>query len=148
MSVPAEAIAPSEERRPVLFLSHAGADTEAARKLASQCDIVVESFRPGVMQRLGLDFQTLHGADPRLIYCSISGYGQNGPNSARPAFAQVVQAKSGHDVLQALYQGDPGKLPNTGIYPADVLAGAFPKRETRELPGVVDTSALAGEASR
>src|SRR5690606_32203451 len=50
---------------------------------------------------------------------------QKGPKSSRPAFAQVAQAKSGHDLLQALYQGTPDKPPNTGIYPADVLAGSF-----------------------
>src|SRR5690606_24161599 len=101
------------------------AAAEAARRLAAVCDIVVESFRPGVMQQLGLDFDTLRAADPRLIYCSISGFGQKGPKSSRPAFAQVAQAKSGHDLLQALYQGTPDKPPNTGIYPADVLAGSF-----------------------
>ena len=68
----------------VLDLKDARA-VEAARRLAGGVDILVENYRPGVMRRLGLDYATLGSANPRLIYCSISGYGQTGPSpTCRP----------------------------------------------------------------
>jgi crotonobetainyl-CoA:carnitine CoA-transferase CaiB-like acyl-CoA transferase len=66
-----------------------------ARRLIASCDIVVESFRPGVMKRLGLDYETLAAAQPQLIYLSISGFGQTGPYASLPAFDTVIQAFSG-----------------------------------------------------
>src|SRR5690606_28314105 len=69
---------------------------EAVRKLAAQADLLVENFRPGVMTRLGLDYPKLAASNPRLIYCSISGYGQTGPSAGAPAYAPVVHAASGY----------------------------------------------------
>ncbi len=65
------------------------------RRLASQADVLVENFRPGVMRRLGLDDETLRGDNPGLVYCSISGFGQAGPWSDRPAYDHVVQGMAG-----------------------------------------------------
>ncbi len=84
------------------------AAVEAAKGLVSKADIVVENFRPGVAERLGVDYETLAGADARLIYCSISGFGQTGPAADRPAYAQVVQASSGYDIALMKYQELPG----------------------------------------
>src|SRR3546814_295037 len=69
-----------------------------ARRLATISDVVVENYRPGVMQRLGLDFAALSTENPRLVYCAISGFGQSGPDAARPAFAQIVHAASGFEM--------------------------------------------------
>src|SRR6185295_5015914 len=55
------------------------------RKLAAGADVIVEGFRPGVMKRLGADYETLHQLNPRLVYCSLSGFGQDGPYRDRPA---------------------------------------------------------------
>ena len=65
------------------------------KRLVKDADILVENFRPGVMNRLGLDYETLHEINPRLVYCSISGFGQTGPDSARPAYDQIIQGLSG-----------------------------------------------------
>ncbi len=65
------------------------------RDLAAKCDIVVENYRPGVMDRLGLGYEILSAINPRLIYCAISGYGQTGPLRDRPSFDIVLQAMSG-----------------------------------------------------
>ncbi len=65
---------------------------ETAKDLVRKADIVVENFRPGVMKRLGLDYTTLTTVNPKLIYCSISGFGQTGPSAEHPAYAQIVQA--------------------------------------------------------
>src|SRR6185369_10996330 len=63
---------------------------EAARALVRTADVVVENFRPGVMARLGLDYATAALMNPRLVYCSVSGYGQSGPNAGKAAYAPVA----------------------------------------------------------
>src|SRR5437667_6372726 len=63
---------------------------EVIRRLVASADILVENFRPGVMRRLKLDWATLSALNPRLIYCSISGYGQSGPSAELPAYAPVI----------------------------------------------------------
>ncbi|MEQ8222660.1 MAG: CaiB/BaiF CoA-transferase family protein [Candidatus Eremiobacterota bacterium] len=68
---------------------------EIFRKLAKTADVVVENFRPGVMDRLGLGYKELSGINPRIIYCAISGFGQTGPDALKPAYDQIVQGLSG-----------------------------------------------------
>jgi len=63
--------------------------------LATSADVVIENYRPGVMQRLGIDFESLSAVNPRLIMLSISGFGQTGPESGRPAYAPIVHAEAG-----------------------------------------------------
>ncbi len=64
-------------------------------KLAGTADVVVENFRPGVMERLGLSYAVLSGVNPRLVYCAISGFGQTGPDALKPAYDQIIQGLSG-----------------------------------------------------
>jgi len=68
---------------------------EAARKLIATCDIMVENFRPGVIDRLGLGYEAVREINPGLIFCSISGYGQDGPMRDYPAIDQIIQSVSG-----------------------------------------------------
>ena len=68
---------------------------EAARRLIETSDVLVENFRPGVMARFGLDYETVRKIRPDIIYCSISGYGQSGPRRDWPAIDNIVQATSG-----------------------------------------------------
>jgi formyl-CoA transferase len=68
---------------------------EAFRRMARQADVVIENFRPGVMKRLGFDYETLGAANPRLVYCSIAGFAADGPYGDRPAYDAVGQALSG-----------------------------------------------------
>jgi crotonobetainyl-CoA:carnitine CoA-transferase CaiB-like acyl-CoA transferase len=75
------------------------------------------------MARLGLDYASLAGRNPRLIYCSISGYGQEGEGSERPAYAPIVHAASGFDLANLAYQEGLDRPPATGIFMADILAG-------------------------
>jgi CoA:oxalate CoA-transferase len=65
------------------------------RLLAETADVVVENFRPGVMERFGLSYETLSGINPRLVYCAISGFGQTGPDAMKPAYDQIIQGLSG-----------------------------------------------------
>lgn len=68
---------------------------EIFKKLAKNADVLVENFRPGVMQRLGLDYEVLKEINPGLIYCAISGFGQTGPDAKKPAYDQIIQGLSG-----------------------------------------------------
>ena len=80
---------------------------ELVHELVRQCDVLVENFRPGVMKRLGFDASTLEAKNPRLVYCSISGYGQSGAASERPAYAPIVHAASGYELANLRYQDNP-----------------------------------------
>jgi crotonobetainyl-CoA:carnitine CoA-transferase CaiB-like acyl-CoA transferase len=79
------------------------------RELAASCDIVVENFRPGVLENWGLDFETLHALNPRTILVRVSAYGQDGPSRLKPGFARVAHAFSG----LAYLAGEPGRIPVT-----------------------------------
>jgi len=68
---------------------------EIFRKLVKTADVLVENFRPRVMERLGLDYAQLREINPRLIYCAISGFGQTGPDALKPAYDQIIQGLSG-----------------------------------------------------
>jgi CoA:oxalate CoA-transferase len=94
-------------------------------RLVADTDIVVENFRPGVMDRLGLGYEALREINPRLIYCSISGYGQSGPDAERAAYAMIVHAESGFDWSLMRYAGDRDRPAAGAIFVADVLGGIF-----------------------
>lgn len=90
------------------------------RKLVKTADVVVENFRPGVMERLGVGFEVLKGDNPKLIYCAISGFGQDGPFRDLPAYDQIVQGMSG--VMSIT--GAPETAPYRVGYPvADTVGG-------------------------
>src|SRR4051794_1813473 len=98
---------------------------EAVRRLVATADVLVENFRPGVMRRLKLDYASLHEANPKLIYCSISGYGQSGPSAELPAYAPVIHAASGYEMAHLAYQPGRSRPDYCGIYHADVLTGVY-----------------------
>jgi CoA:oxalate CoA-transferase len=93
--------------------------------LVAKADVVVENFRPGVMERLGLGEKTLRQINPRLVYCSISGYGQTGPAAGRPAYAMMVHAASGFDRTLMRYAGDRDRPAPGAVFVADVLGAIF-----------------------
>jgi crotonobetainyl-CoA:carnitine CoA-transferase CaiB-like acyl-CoA transferase len=98
---------------------------DAIRRLVKSADIVVENFRPGVMRRLKLDYASLQPLNPKLIYCSISGYGQTGPSAELPAYAPVIHAASGYDMAHLSYQPGRHRPDCCGVYHADVLTGVY-----------------------
>jgi CoA:oxalate CoA-transferase len=95
------------------------------RQLVAGSDILVENFRPGVMRRLKLDYGSLRELNPKLIYCSISGYGQTGPSAELPAYAPVIHAASGYDMAHLSYQPGRSRPDYCGIYTADVVTGVY-----------------------
>ena len=92
------------------------------KRLAEQCDVVVENFRPGVMHRFGLDYAVFKQVNPKLVMCSISGYGQTGPEATRAAFAPIVQATSGYELVTQRAQKGHTKPMNMGLPVGDTSA--------------------------
>ncbi|HVE95292.1 MAG TPA: CoA transferase [Acidimicrobiales bacterium] len=94
---------------------------EVVRRLAAQADIVIENFRPGVLARLGLDYEVLRTVNPDVVMLSVTGFGQRGPEQHRPAYAPVIHAETGFLARQAEFDG---VLPSDPILSiADTNAG-------------------------
>ena len=94
----------------------------ALKRMVKKADVLVENFRPDVKKRLGIDYKTLARINPRLVYASISGFGQDGPYSDRPGFDQIAQGMGGLMSITGL----PGQGPvRVGIPVADLSAGLF-----------------------
>ena len=92
------------------------------RALAANADVLVENFKPGDLARYGLDYSSLSAANPKLIYCSISGFGQTGPNAHRAGYDFLVQGEGGLMSLTGAPDGPPTKA---GVGIADVLCGMY-----------------------
>lgn len=95
---------------------------ETLRNLTDHCDVLIESFRPGVLQRLGLDFEEAATTNPRLVWCSITGFGPSGVAATRPAYDIIVQAESG--VMSLTGHPDIGPV-RTGPPLGDLAAGMY-----------------------
>ena len=95
------------------------------KELVVSADVVVENYRPGVIKRLGLDYETLAALNPKLVYCSISGFGQTGSWAGRSAYAPVLHAGSGYDMATLNYQDGIERPLKNGIFVADVLGGSL-----------------------
>ena len=92
------------------------------KRLAARADVLVENYRPDVKHRLGIDYETLRALNPRLVYASISGFGQDGPYRGRPGFDQIAQGMGGLMSITGL----PGQGPvRAGVAIADLTAGVF-----------------------
>lgn len=97
-------------------------DLAQLKRLAAVCDVIVENFRPGVLPRLGLGYEDLSALNPRLVYCSISGFGQTGPNARKGAFDVTVQGFSGLMSVTGETGGTPVK---SGVPVGDFCAGLY-----------------------
>ena len=95
---------------------------EILMRLAEQADVIVENMRPGVVRRLGVDYESVRKRNPRIVYGSISGFGQYGPYTSRPSIDQIAQGMSG--IMSVT--GIPGQGPvRVGVAVTDIMAGAF-----------------------
>ncbi len=97
-----------------------------ARQLAAKSDILVENFKVGGLKAYGLDYESLSAVNPRLIYCSITGFGQTGPYAHRAGYDLMVQAMSGLMSVTGMPDGEPGGGPlRTGVAITDIYAGLY-----------------------
>jgi len=94
----------------------------ALDRLIARADAVVENFRPGTLQKIGLDYESLSRQHPRLVYCSISGFGQTGPRRTEPGYDAVIQGEGGLMSITGAADGPPYRL---GVAIADIVSGMF-----------------------
>ena len=121
---------------------------DLALKLARQCDVVLENFRPGVMESLGLGYEQLKEINPRLIYCSITGFGTTGPLADRPGYDVIMQGMGGLMSVTGEPEGTPMRVGVaivdvvTGIYSSVAILGALQSRHRSGKGQRVDLSLL------
>lgn len=119
---------------------------EAAKRLIAKSDVVLENFRPGVMARLGLDYMRVKELQPRIVYCSISGYGQSGPRRDWPAIDNIVQATSGMMTLGGVAGDAPMRVgfpvvdTLTGQTAAFAILAALYKRDRQNVGEYIDVA--------
>ena len=95
---------------------------ELTLKIAEHCDVLVENFLPGTMERLGLGYESVRARNPRIVYASCSGFGQTGPDAKKPAYDIIVQGSAGTMSIN----GDPDRPPTrVGFSVGDIAAGLF-----------------------
>ncbi|MDF2688161.1 MAG: CaiB/BaiF family protein [Microvirga sp.] len=129
------------------------AGKELILRLASAADVVIENFRPGTMERLGLGFETLRQSNERLLYCGISGFGRSGPEANRPGYDLILQGESGVMDITGDAGGPPTKVGTsiadlvTGMYGAQAVLAALAQRHRTGTGGRVDVSMLDSMAS-
>jgi len=122
--------------------------TDALRRLVERSDVLVENYRPGVTETLGIDWDSLQPINPRLIYCSISGYGQTGPLRAYPAIEWAVQAMSGMsasyiaDDVDGAYLGVGVLDPFSGYIAFSAILAALLQRQQTNVGQRIDVSML------
>jgi formyl-CoA transferase len=121
---------------------------EVIHELARVCDVVVENFTPGLTQRLGLDYAKLRELNPRLVYCSITAYGQDGPYRDRPGYDMVLSAVGGLMWITGPQGGEPCKVGVaitdvlTGVHAAGAITAALLRRERCGRGQYIDASLL------
>ncbi len=99
---------------------------QIVQALAARADVVIENFKVGGLRAYGLDYESLRAVNPRLVYCSITGFGQTGPYAARPGYDFLIQAMGGLMSVTGAKDGEPGAGPQkAGVALTDILTGLY-----------------------
>ncbi len=121
---------------------------EIIRKLAAISDVVIENYRTGVLDKMRLGYEDLHALNPRLVYCSISGYGRTGPQADRPGYDAILQAEGGIMSISGPVEGPPSRVGismidiSTGMFSATAILAALRARDMTGEGQLVDMSLL------
>lgn len=121
---------------------------ELIHRLAKVSDVLVENFRTGVLDKMGLGYDEMHALYPRLVYCSISGYGRTGPYAERPGYDAILQAEGGMMSITGPVEGPPSRVGipiidiNTGMFSATAILAALRARDITGEGQLVDMSLL------
>jgi glutaryl-CoA transferase len=145
----------NRNKRSVTLDLKSAAGQAALKRLASSADVLVENFRPGTMDRLGLSYDRAHELNQSLIYCSVSGFGQTGPRARQPAYDAILQGMGGIQFLSGEPDGGPTRV---GVPIADISAGMFAayavasalyrrERDPSRRGQYIDTSMLGGQVA-
>jgi crotonobetainyl-CoA:carnitine CoA-transferase CaiB-like acyl-CoA transferase len=147
-----DAVCNQGKRSLVLDLKHPDGRA-AAQRIAAQCDVVIESFRPGVAAKLGLGYDSVRAGNPGVIYVSVSGFGQDGPYSSRPGTDMVVQAFSGMMSFNRDASGKPNRIgflvadTSTALYAFQAVSVALYARRDTGRGAFLDISLLQASAA-
>jgi crotonobetainyl-CoA:carnitine CoA-transferase CaiB-like acyl-CoA transferase len=126
---------------------------QIVRELAAKADVLLENFRPGALDKLGLDYDSAHKLNPKLVYCSVSGFGQTGPWASKPGYDLAIQGMGGIMALTGDPDGQPMKVGTSiadlisGIYAAQGILLALVARTRTGQGQRVDVSMLDGQVS-
>lgn len=118
------------------------------QRLAAVSDVLIENFKPGALERMGLDYAALVAINPRLVYCSLTGYGQTGPYRDRPGYDFIIQAQGGVMSITGPEDGEPFKVGvaiadiTTGLYAATAILAALHERTVSGLGQQLDVALL------
>jgi crotonobetainyl-CoA:carnitine CoA-transferase CaiB-like acyl-CoA transferase len=129
------------------------ADRDTALALAARADVVVENFRPGTLDRLGLGWEALRSANPRMVMCSITGFGREGPDAERPGYDLIIQGESGVMDITGQPDGPPTKVGTsiadlvTGLYASQAVLAALRRRDRSGVGCRVEVAMLDAMAS-
>ena len=127
------------------------ADMDRVRALAAEADIVIENFKTGGLKRYGLDYQSLKAANPRLIYCSITGFGQTGPYAARAGYDYLIQAMGGMMSITGIDEPTRAGVAVvdlfTGVYSVGAILAAVHQRHATGEGAYIDMALLDVQAS-
>jgi formyl-CoA transferase len=145
----------NRNKRSVTLDLKSEAGLEALRRLTAKADVLVENFRPGTMERLGLSYEQARQLNPSLVFCSVSGFGQTGPRARQPAYDAILQGMGGVQYLSGKRDGGPTRV---GVPIADISAGMFAayavvsalfwrERDPERRGQFVDTSMLGGQVA-
>jgi formyl-CoA transferase len=145
-------LAANRGKRSIAIDFSVAAGQDVVRKLAANVDVVIENFKFGDMRRYGLDYSTLHAVNPKLVYCSITGFGQSGPYRERAGYDFVIQAMGGLMSVTGERDDLPGGGPQkcgvpisdlmTGMYATVAILGALNERHVSGLGQHIDMSLL------
>jgi succinate--hydroxymethylglutarate CoA-transferase len=144
-------LAVNRNKRSVVLNTKRDDDKEIARRLATEADVVVENFRPGVMDRMGLGYEALAAGNPRLVYAAMSGMGATGPLKDKGAFDLTIQAEGGYMSITGERDGKPIKLGTSafdlvcGQYAMSGIVTALFDRERTGRGQRIETSLFEGE---
>ena len=144
-------LAANRNKRSVVIDMRSAEGKSLALELAQKADVIVENFRPGVMQRMGLGYETLAAKNSRLIFVSMSGFGASGPYSEKGAFDLTIQAEGGYMSITGERNGTPIKLGTSafdlvcGQYAMSAITTALFDRERTGKGQLIETSLFEGE---
>jgi formyl-CoA transferase len=126
---------------------------EVIQRLASLCDVLVENFRTGVLEKLGLGYEDMKKLNPSLVYCSISGYGRTGPYAGRPGYDVIIQAEGGMMGITGPVEGPPSRVGvpivdiTTGMFAATSILAALRARDQTNEGQLIDVSLFDTQAA-
>ncbi|MCY4034380.1 MAG: CaiB/BaiF CoA-transferase family protein [Hyphomicrobiales bacterium] len=112
----------NHSKRSIILDFRKDEDREAAHRLVGRADVLIENFRPGGLRKYGLDYESVREKNPRLVYCSITGFGQDGPYASHPGYDLLIQAMGGVMDITGEADGPPCKV---GVAFADIFTGLY-----------------------